>query len=238
MFFSSILSVYCLLSCFVSQIPFSHLCFFLFLSCAFVQHQSFYVSKKKSYKTPLFGQVGGCNKMFLNNLCFSNVKVMSLSGPLDRLNAILSLLHPSTATGAPSAIGSAIGRPLSRPISHPNTGGSPQPPRSKLLWETQPRDGGATASKTPLKQALNKTLQRPRSSTASSIAIELSAAWGSTKKLLFFLGGGKIMLMFKKLCENRYVSTLLKNPKGKTKYHFGFYVGQIGGIIWAKFVVT
>ena len=40
---------------------------------------------------------------------------------------------PSTAIGPPSAIGSAIGRPLSRPISHPNTGGSPQPPRSKPL---------------------------------------------------------------------------------------------------------
>ena len=33
----------------------------------------------------------------------------------------------------PSAIGSAIGRPLSRPISPANTGGSPQPPRSKPL---------------------------------------------------------------------------------------------------------
>ena len=54
-----------------------------------------------------------------------------LSGPLNRLNATLSLLHPLDRT--PSAIGSAIGRPLSRPISHPNTGGSPQPPRSKPL---------------------------------------------------------------------------------------------------------
>ena len=44
-----------------------------------------------------------------------------LSGPLDRLNAILSLLQPLDRYRAPSAIGSAIGRPLSRPISHPNT---------------------------------------------------------------------------------------------------------------------
>ena len=56
-----------------------------------------------------------------------------LSGPLNRLNAILCLLHPLDRYRTPSAIGSAIGRPLSRPISHPNTGGSPQPPRSKPL---------------------------------------------------------------------------------------------------------
>ena len=56
-----------------------------------------------------------------------------LSGPLNRLNAILSLLQPLDRYRAPSAIASAIGRPLSRPVSHPNTGGSPQPPRSKPL---------------------------------------------------------------------------------------------------------
>ena len=56
----------------------------------------------------------------------------------------------------PSAIGSAIGRPLSLPISHPNTGGSPQPPRSKPLWGAQPRDIGAIVSKTRLKQTRNK----------------------------------------------------------------------------------
>ena len=56
-----------------------------------------------------------------------------LSGPLNRLNAILSLLHPLDRYRTPSAIGSVIGRPLSRPTSHPNTGGSPQPYRSKPL---------------------------------------------------------------------------------------------------------
>ena len=35
----------------------------------------------------------------------------SLSGPLNRLNAILSLLQPLDSYRAPSAIGSAIGRP-------------------------------------------------------------------------------------------------------------------------------
>ena len=56
-----------------------------------------------------------------------------LSGPLDRLNAILSLLQPLDRYRTPSAIGSAIGRPLSRPISYPGTGGSPRPHRSKPL---------------------------------------------------------------------------------------------------------
>ena len=54
-----------------------------------------------------------------------------LSGPLNQLNAILSLLQPLDRYRTPSAIGSAIGRPLSRPISLSCTGGSPQPPRSK-----------------------------------------------------------------------------------------------------------
>ena len=71
-------------------------------------------------------------------------------------SAILSLLHPRDRYRTPSAIGSAIGRPLSRPISHPNTGRSPQPPRSKPLGGAQPRDSGAIVSKPPLKQARNK----------------------------------------------------------------------------------
>ena len=79
-----------------------------------------------------------------------------LSGPLDRLNAILSLLQPIDRFRAPSAIGSAIGRPLSRPISHPRTGRSPQPPRSKPLRGAQPRDSGAIVSQTSLKQARNE----------------------------------------------------------------------------------
>ena len=79
-----------------------------------------------------------------------------LSGPLNRLNAILSLLHPLDRYRTPSAIESAIGRALSRPISHPNTGGGPQPRRSKPLGGPQPRDSGAIVSKTPLNQERNK----------------------------------------------------------------------------------
>ena len=46
----------------------------------------------------------------------NNEKEKQLSGPLNRLNAILSLLQPLDRYRTPSAIGSAIGRPLSRPI--------------------------------------------------------------------------------------------------------------------------
>ena len=56
-----------------------------------------------------------------------------LVAPLNRLNALLSLLQHSDRCRALSAIGSAIVRPLSRPISHPNASGSPQPPHSKPL---------------------------------------------------------------------------------------------------------
>ena len=84
------------------------------------------------------------------SLCDSEFTMSKeLSGPLNRLNAILSLLQPVDRYRTPSAIGSAIGRPLSRPISHPNTGGSPQPPRSKLLGGAQPRDSAAIVSQTP-----------------------------------------------------------------------------------------
>ena len=58
-----------------------------------------------------------------------------LSGPLNRLNAILSLLHPSTAYGTPPlpAIASAIARPYLALL--PRTGRISEPPRSKpLRW--------------------------------------------------------------------------------------------------------
>ena len=88
--------------------------------------------------------------MHSDNSSFASLS-FTLSGPLNRLNAIPCLLHPLDRYRTPSAIGSAIGRPLSRPISHPNTGWSPQPPRSKPLGGAQPRDSGAIVSKTPLK---------------------------------------------------------------------------------------
>ena len=65
--------------------------------------------------------VGGHQKLFTQQrLEFTKLYLIlvCLSGPLDRLNAILSLLQALDRYRAPSAIGSAIGRPLSRPISH------------------------------------------------------------------------------------------------------------------------
>ena len=41
-------------------------------------------------------------------------RIYILSGPLNRLNAILSLLQPLDRYRTPSAIGSAIGKALSR----------------------------------------------------------------------------------------------------------------------------
>ena len=84
----------------------------------------------------------------------------TLSGPLNRLNAMLSLLHPLDRYRTPSAIGSAIGSPLSRPISHPNTGESPQPPRSQPL-------GGlnrAIVSEAPFKTSTKQKRDRGRDS--------------------------------------------------------------------------
>ena len=72
-------------------------------------------------ETPLFTFSQSC----LSGVC--------LGGPLDRLNAILSLLHPLDRYRAPSAIGGAIGRPYLAPISLPRAGKSSQPPRSKPL---------------------------------------------------------------------------------------------------------
>ena len=56
-----------------------------------------------------------------------------LSGPLNRLNAITSLLQPLDRYRTPSVIGSAIGRPYLALSRIQNTGGSPQLPRSKPL---------------------------------------------------------------------------------------------------------
>ena len=69
--------------------------------------------------------------------CFwtrSRVRISDkLRGPLNRLNAILSLLHPLDRYRTPSAIGSTIGRPLSRPTSHPRSGRITRPPHPIFL---------------------------------------------------------------------------------------------------------
>ena len=73
------------------------------------------------------------DKIWQRTKCTFEKCTFVLGGPLNRLNAILSLLHPLDRYRTPSAIGSVIGRPLSRPISLPRTRRSPQPPRSKPL---------------------------------------------------------------------------------------------------------
>ena len=79
-------------------------------------------------------------------------RVCGLSGSLNRLNAILSLLQPLDRYRAPSAIGSAIGGPLSRPIS-PYLASKHRWESStasfQTAWRAQPRDSGAIVSKTP-----------------------------------------------------------------------------------------
>ena len=65
----------------------------------------------------LFPQHSGVSPLFLPKRRFRTVCIShDLSGPLDRLNAILSLLQHLNRYRAPSAIGSAIGRTLSRPV--------------------------------------------------------------------------------------------------------------------------
>ena len=63
-----------------------------------------------------------------------------LSGPLNRLNAILSLLHPLDRGGCDWEA-------LSRPISHPRAGRSSQPPRSWPLGGLNRAIAGAVVSK-------------------------------------------------------------------------------------------
>ena len=78
--------------------------------------------------------LGSCGAFHLvtHYTCFSAENV-PYHGPLNRLNAIVSLLQPLDSDRAPSAIESAIGGALSRPISNPHTGGSSQPPCPKPL---------------------------------------------------------------------------------------------------------
>ena len=86
----------------------------------------------------------------------STPPICILSGPLNRLNAILSLLQPLDRYRAPLCDSERDWEALSRPISLPRPGKSSQPPRSKPLRRAQPCDSGAIVSQTPLKQVRNK----------------------------------------------------------------------------------
>ena len=66
---------------------------FPYLKVCFFQHQDFYLSKKTTNKTPILDEVGGCNELFLNNLCWQNVKSYCFFGPI---LAIIWLMFKST----------------------------------------------------------------------------------------------------------------------------------------------
>ena len=98
--------------------------------------------KKIHQKSPPFSNVKfpgkyekNIHKIFLerrqsNNWEGQYGRHFRLSGPLNRLNAILSLLQSLDRYRSHSATGSAD---WEAPISHPRTGRSSQPPRSKPL---------------------------------------------------------------------------------------------------------
>ena len=69
------------LSCFLFEISFPYLCFFLILSYVFCSTSLFLVSKNPSWKTPILGQKGGCNITgFFMNLCFAKCEKLSFFG--------------------------------------------------------------------------------------------------------------------------------------------------------------
>ena len=76
-FFPQVLSVFwfpVLFSSFKSLISVS-LVVLLILSCVFCSTSMFWVSRARQVdKTPILGEVGGCNKTIVDNLCFFNVK--------------------------------------------------------------------------------------------------------------------------------------------------------------------
>ena len=67
------------------------------------------------------GRKGGGLNIFQGQKLPPRILSRRLSGPLDRLNAILSLRHPLDRYRTPSAIGSAIGRALSLALSRIQT---------------------------------------------------------------------------------------------------------------------
>ena len=81
-----------------------------------------------------------------------------LSGPLDRLNVILSLLQPLDRYRTPSAIGSAIGRPYLALYGTQKQAGALNRLVLNNLEEAQPRDCGAIVSKMPLKKAIGAAI--------------------------------------------------------------------------------
>ena len=77
----NVFSFFGFLSCFLFEISFSYLSFFLILSYVCCSTSLFLVSKNPSSKTPIFGQKGGCNiTVFFINLCFAKCEKLSFLG--------------------------------------------------------------------------------------------------------------------------------------------------------------
>ena len=92
----------------------------------------------------------GLNReVFVSQLRPGELTQRSLVAPLNRWNAILSLLQPFDRYRTPSAVGRAIGRPyLALSCTHTQIG-----VLNRLVltaWLTQPRDSGVIVSKKPL----------------------------------------------------------------------------------------
>ena len=80
-FSMNVFSFFGFLSCFLFEISFSYLSFFLILSYVCCSTSLFMVSKNPSSKTPIFGQKGGCNITgFFMNLCFAKCEKLSFFG--------------------------------------------------------------------------------------------------------------------------------------------------------------
>ena len=127
--------------------------FFGFLRTKFFSKMAFF---RKIDKHNLCSEGKKTTRIFVDTICFWQMVLLLLSGP-QPVECYTISVSPPRRYRTPSAIGSAIGTPLCRPISHRNTGGSPQPPSSKPLGGAQPLDGCAIVSKTPVKQARNKS---------------------------------------------------------------------------------
>ena len=67
---------------------FSYICVFLVLSCVFWSPSMFLSFNKTSLKTPIFGQVGGCNKFFSITCDLQTVKSYRSFGPIFGQNLV------------------------------------------------------------------------------------------------------------------------------------------------------
>ena len=108
-----------------------------------------------------------------------------LSGPLNRLNAILSLLRPLDHYRTPPRDRECDWEALSRPVSHLRTGSS-QLPHPKTLRGARLHDSSAIVSKALWKQVRNRNVIEAALEIAAIFAIyDCDAHRGSQKSQRF-----------------------------------------------------